>query len=167
MNLTSTIRAVNKGGFAVGDSVQRSNQSEWVSEGYFDRLMCHTLSTKDNLAVNYDNGTLDIMLMNNLSHFEIYIYDQRYFMLSHNPSFPFNYIDEHDSTSFATYRVKVVEHNDLPIKPCNPSPSYNFNVCIKAKLSQDIGCRLPWDRTTSENVPVCYKMEQFRYILLL
>ena len=35
---------------------------------------------------------------------------------------------------------------------CEGKRDYNFTECIKLAVSKDVGCKLPWDTTTSGNL---------------
>ena len=47
---------------------------------------------------------------------------------------------------------------------CNPEPSYSFTGCVRESLSKKIGCKLKWDSWTSEDVPRCQHLDQYRLV---
>jgi hypothetical protein len=64
----------------------------------------------------------------------------------------------HIQSSFKTLILKVVreEKIDREGQQCNPNPNYGFTRCVRQKLSQTTGCRLPWDLTTQGMCPKCF-----------
>ena len=40
--------------------------------------------------------------------------------------------------------------------------TYDFTVCIKEKLSETVGCRLPWDKWSNQDRVACERDEDFR-----
>ena len=52
---------------------------------------------------------------------------------------------------------------NLPRKPCNDDPTYNYRSCIKESLSKMIGCRMPWDKDSDQARSICSTMEQYRW----
>ena len=47
---------------------------------------------------------------------------------------------------------------------CNPEPSYSFTGCVRESLSKMIGCKLKWDSWTSDDVPICQHLDQYRLV---
>ena len=50
---------------------------------------------------------------------------------------------------------------NLDRSPCEEDPSYSFATCTKEKLSEKIGCRLPWDRWSKQDRKVCNSTTEF------
>jgi len=66
-------------------------------------------------------------------------------------------------------RIALYEHEDLnlPERPCNDDPSYSFRSCVNKKIARDIGCRTRWNLFADESLPICSKIIQFRYIIIM
>ena len=62
------------------------------------------------------------------------------------------------------HRITLTKQTKLNLKhrPCDEDPSYSFSTCIKEKLSQRIGCRLPWDRWSNQDRNVCKSESEFQ-----
>ena len=59
--------------------------------------------------------------------------------------------------------LTLTKHKRLNLdrRPCEEDPSYSFTVCIKEKLSEKLGCRLPWDKWSQQKRAVCTTEDQF------
>ena len=44
---------------------------------------------------------------------------------------------------------------NLPDRPCEETATYSFTTCVKESLSQQVGCRLPWDKRSRQEREVC------------
>ena len=44
---------------------------------------------------------------------------------------------------------------NLPDRPCEETATYSFTICVKESLSQQVGCRLPWDKRSRQEREVC------------
>ena len=62
------------------------------------------------------------------------------------------------------YMITLTKHKRLNLdeRPCEEDPSYNFNTCIKEKLSENVGCRLSWDRWSQQEREICTADQQIR-----
>ena len=91
------------------------------------------------------------------------IHDPNYFLINMNPGLPFQVLSILES-KMTMHQLIVVRHEnlDVPSKPCNPDLSYRFTGCIKEVFSREVGCRLPWDRWTGLETPVCHHLHQYR-----
>ena len=65
--------------------------------------------------------------------------------------------------------ITLTKHKKLNLgrRPCEEDPAYNFTVCVKEKLSEKVGCRLPWDKWSRQKRSVCTSEEQFNQFELL
>ena len=53
------------------------------------------------------------------------------------------------------------EKLNLPSKPCDPSPDYDFAVCIERHVASEVGCQIPWNMRTVEGMPECDNSAEF------
>ena len=62
------------------------------------------------------------------------------------------------------YQITQTKHKRLNLdgRPCEEDPRYNFNMCVKEKLSEKVGCRLSWDKWSRQERDVCSTDQQFR-----
>ena len=60
--------------------------------------------------------------------------------------------------------ITLTRHKKLNLerRPCEEDPTYNFTGCTKEKLSDKVGCRLPWDKWSQQDRAVCKKEQQFK-----
>ena len=58
--------------------------------------------------------------------------------------------------------ITLTKHRKLNLdrRHCEEDPAYNFTVCIKEKLSEKVGCRLPWDKRSQQGRAVCKSEQQ-------
>ena len=97
----------------------------------------------------------------------ILVHDQNYFLLNNNPfSLPAKMLLVNGNSlneSGYYHDITLTRHKRLNLdrRPCEEDPSYNFTVCVKENLSEKVGCRLPWDKLSRQDRPVCSTPEQF------
>ena len=55
------------------------------------------------------------------------------------------------------HAIQVFKHEKLnqPSNPCDPSPDYDFAECVERHVVKEVGCQLPWNRETVEDMPLC------------
>ena len=61
--------------------------------------------------------------------------------------------------------IKLVKHKRLNTdrQPCEEDESYRMLDCVKESFAEQVGCRLPWDRTSKQDRDICTKREQFQH----
>ena len=59
---------------------------------------------------------------------------------------------------YCMFMMKLIRHERInrPTSACDPDPGYNFNRCVKERLSEEAGCKLPWDKLTKGLSLSCY-----------
>ena len=66
----------------------------------------------------------------------------KFFVFTDNPgALPLEFISFKTRTSFSHYyRLDLTEMNELnvPYDPCNPEPNYNFQMCLKKSVSEQV-----------------------------
>ena len=102
-----------------------------------------------------------------------WVHDENFFLSNINPfstSSKLWWIKGNELNDTGYYRdLTLTKHKRLNLdrRPCEEDPFYSFTVCIKEKLSKKIGCRLPWDKWSPQERPVCTSEEQFNLFELL
>lgn len=116
---------------------------------------------------------------NSLAETMIVLHDETYFISNSNPaSLPRltiqGSVDEPFERRVYIEAVEVVKLN-LASNPCEPLPSYNFNQCVhkyvlKVKFdfvysfvqifSQEVGCKVEWDKTDSPEYSTCDTVDE-------
>ena len=56
--------------------------------------------------------------------------------------------------NYLTTYLKVVKHEKLSRTGslCEEKLDYNFTDCVKRSVSNEAGCKLPWDKTTTGSI---------------
>ena len=96
-----------------------------------------------------------------------WVHDEDFFLTNINPfSTPSKiwWVKGADLVSSGYYRdLTLTKHKRLNLKqrPCEEDPSYSFTICIKEKLSEKFGCRLPWDKWSLQERSICATGAQF------
>jgi hypothetical protein len=110
-----------------------------------------------------------LIKLDNETNYKVFIHDPDSFFLSMNPWNPFNIRNllSLETKKILLYNMIVVEHHklDRASKPCNQDPT--FTSCIKEYFSKAVGCRLPWDRWSSQGRRLCRTTQEFRSWRLL
>ena len=60
--------------------------------------------------------------------------------------------------------IELVEHKKLNLdrQPCEEAEDYRILDCVKESLAVQVGCRLPWDKKTRQDLEVCTERKQFQ-----
>ena len=62
------------------------------------------------------------------------------------------------------HNVQVIRHEllDRPHSPCDPSPDYDFGLCVERSMMRTAGCQPPWARfpMLGEEMPLCHNWSQ-------
>ena len=159
LNLSDGIRYALKG--FTGLEGDFTDSKFWSPDfSYSANGICYQLEANTTLGTKKLPDSLVVYLKSRKSL--IFIHDPNYFLQSTNPDFPLNMMLSGETMRM--FSLKLVRHNNLNLasKPCNPSPLYSFTRCIKTSLSQEVGCRLHWDRWTQQHLPTCQQLEQYR-----
>ena len=61
------------------------------------------------------------------------------------------------------HMITLTKHKKLNLarQPCEEDPTYSFAACIKEKLSEIVGCRLPWDKWSKQDHTICTNEQEF------
>ena len=64
------------------------------------------------------------------------------------------------------HEITLTKHKKLNLgrQPCEEDPRYSFAACAKEKLSEKLGCRLPWDRWSRQDRFICTTEQEFEEI---
>ena len=145
-----------------------NNSSVWsedVTSTYMGRQF--TLKTFMTLSPTDGGGKLTFKLDNSFDYI-IWLHDENFFIPNLNPSGPPNKrwkVNRKNSSNPGLYhRITLTKQKKLNLdrQPCEEDPSYSFSKCTKEKLSQKIGCRLPWDKWSKQDREVCKRKSEFQ-----
>ena len=125
----------------------------------------HNLKLPITLASSTD-GFLGFHLDDRFDY-HIWLHDENFFLPNHNP---FGLPSAHwplkraKNSAGLYHRVTLTKQKKLNLdrRPCEEDPTYSFTTCIKEKLSQKIGCRLPWDRWSQQDRKICKSESEFK-----
>lgn len=101
---------------------------EDVTQSSFGRF--YTLELGKRLGSSIDEDQLWIHLLHNATYY-IEVHDGNFYLGFMNPNLPLEYalVTTGGEPSFYWFfKTTEVEHLNLPSRPCNPSPGYNFQV---------------------------------------
>ena len=119
-----------------------------------------------NQQINPDDASSQLFIsFGSLNNYLIYIHDRDYFLINGNP-FGLPSIKKKlypNQTSNFYYRLALIERHelDVPDDPCDTTPGYDFQACVKDTLAERVGCRTKWDLKSSRSRPLCRFMKQF------
>ena len=130
-----------------------------------------TLRPPMTLPPTYD-GRLSFHLVTSFNYV-IWLHDENFFLPNTNPfglpSQPWKVTrkskpKETKPEPGLYHRITLTKQKKLNLdrRPCEEDPSYSFMTCTKEKLSQKIGCRLPWDRWSQQDRKVCEFENEFK-----
>ena len=98
--------------------------------------------------------------------YRIFVHDPAYFVLNTNPnglpSLVFKISPNESKSHYYPITLTEMEEVDHPEDPCEIDPNYNFQACVKETFSKQVGCRLPWDPWTHEDLPLCGSLDEYR-----
>ena len=124
-----------------------------------------TLKLSNTLPTTFD-GYLMFQLDNSFDYF-IWVHDENFFVPNQNPLGPpskrWQVIPSGRNFDGLYHLITLTKHRKLNLdrQPCEEDPRYSFARCTKEKLSQKIGCRLPWDRWSQQDQKVCEAKKEF------
>ena len=102
----------------------------------------YTLNLPSYIGPSDSTDQLYLFLSNTTLFTTIFIHDPKFFVFTDNPgALPLEFISFKTRTSFSHYyRLDLTEMNELnvPYDPCNPDPNYNFQMCLKKSVSEQV-----------------------------
>ena len=113
-----------------------------------------------------------ILLLNNKYIYDIFVHEKNFFILNDNrcalPSNYFRLIPDASNHSKFFYKISATLHIELniPEHPCVEDKQYNFGVCVKENLAQQVGCRPSWDVWSNQTIRNCTDIEEHRWVFL-
>ena len=100
--------------------------------------------------------------------YSIWLHDENFFIVNENPfGLPSKLwiIAGQELTGAGGFfhEVSLTKHKRLNLnrRPCEEDPRYSFATCTKEKLSEKVGCRLPWDRWSKQDRVICTSEQEF------
>ena len=111
----------------------------------------------DTLISHSEWLTIELQLNSNLSY-EIYFMDKKLQHVFGSPDIiPRPVITLKPNAGEVNIYLKAIRHEKLnqPHKPCDPSPYYDFTICLEKSIITRAGCQPPWRRFIMEGEPLC------------
>ena len=116
---------------------------------------CHTIQYDQKMGVDVEKDSLIIGLKPNLSYV-FFLHQPGFFLFTLNSyTLPaFNLVLDQNNigdTTMTVLMIEVVKHEKLsrPGSLCEEKLTYNFTDCVKSSVSNEVGCKLPWDKKTT------------------
>ena len=155
-------------GFSAENStslVDESSVSFWSEDLTAPFLGRHfTLKPPITLAITSDDFL--VFQLNNSFDYLIWLHDEDFFIPNQNPLGPsskrWQVKTLNDGGLYHLITLTRQKKLNLDRQPCEEDPSYRFARCAKEKLSEKIGCRLPWDRWSQQDRKVCETKQEFQ-----
>ena len=98
--------------------------------------------------------------------FSIFVHDINFFVVNVNPlGPPMSFWQLKGQSTPSHYQeITLTKHKKLNLghRPCEELKDYSFTICVKESLSQQVGCRMPWDRWSQEEREVCTAESQIK-----
>ena len=110
----------------------------------------------------------DVMALWAYKQFRLYIFvhDIDFSFVSTNPLGTTTAFWEFDGNSMTNHyqELIMVKHKKLNLdhRPCEEAEDYSFTTCVKEKIAETVGCRVPWDRLSRQDRAICTEREEFR-----
>ena len=137
-------------------TTEQLNNTLWTSSMTKTAMgMCHTMVyEKDINSVS----EIRISLKKGLKR-TFLLHDPKFFTYINNNVFiPFLKLDASIMRRFKISATNIKKMNRPKIFDCNTDPSYNFRECVRQKKSNREGCVSPFDRKTTDTLPLCSNM---------
>ena len=98
--------------------------------------------------------------------FSVFVHDINFFVANVNPLGPpmsfWQFKGQSMTSHYQEITLTKYKKLNLDNRPCEEMKDYSFTVCVKEKLSQQVGCRLPWDRWSQQGREVCTGESQIK-----
>ena len=106
-----------------------------------------------------------LSLYKNFTYF-IFVHDIDFYIISTNRLGATKAFWEFNENTMQSHyqEIALVKHKRLNLdhQPCEEDENYRMIECVKESFAKQVGCRLPWDKTTKHDRRVCSKREQFK-----
>ena len=111
---------------------------------------CYTLDYDVPVGINQKKDILAIRLNSSHEYFVV-VHETSLFALTTNRLAATTYFWLSQSTknkriTQVTLEAVKWKRMNLPERPCNPSPDYNFTECVIESKAKAVGCTLPWNK---------------------
>ena len=115
---------------------------------------CYTIQYDRPLEIEMEKDSL-IVELNENRKFSIFLHQPGFFLPTKNSfTMPTTHLilnQNEIGDNYLTLMLNVVKHEKLarPGSLCEENLDYNFTDCVKRSVSNEAGCKLPWDKTTT------------------
>ena len=142
----------------------------------FGGIIKHLEITNETVVTHNPYSTIEIGFNKNISY-EIYFVDRKLQFAFGTPDiFPRPVLTLKQNADETFLYLKAIRHEklNLPSKPCEESPDYDFSICVEKSIITRAGCQPPWRRFDMESQPICdnltvlnrYRIENSKIIYL-
>ena len=125
---------------------------------------CFTLNYTAHLSTDMETDSIVFNFANSSSstmRYLVFIHQLDFFIVNWNPlAMPrikkvLDVADIRQNYKYIYLKVNREEKMNRPEAPCTQDKNYYFNSCIKKSVSNIVGCKLPWDKTTRGKLFSC------------
>ena len=147
--------------------LSESSSSFWTEDITIPYLGRHFTLKPSQIITRSPSDALAFYLDASFSY-SVFIHDENFFLVNYNPmALPRRvWIIKGETLKGGGYfyKITLTKHKRLNLegRPCEEDPMYNFNSCVKEKLSANVGCRLSWDKWSDQAREICTTDQQFR-----
>ena len=147
--------------------LNESSSSLWTEDITIPFMGRHFTLKPSQVVTRDPSDTLAFFLDAGFSY-SVFIHDENFFLINYNPMALPSRVwivkgETHEGGAYY-YKITLTKHKRLNLegRPCEEDPRYNFNTCVKKKLSAKVGCRLSWDKWSRQEREICTTDQQFR-----
>ena len=167
--LDDFMRAARLGFYSAEHSfLSESSSSLWTEDVTVPFMGRHFTLMPSRMVTRNSSDTLAFFLDAGFSY-SVFIHDEDFFLINYNPmALPSRVWIVKGKTHAGGayfYKITLTKHKRLNLddqRACEEDPRYNFNTCVKEKLSGKVGCRLSWDKWSQQDREICSTDQQFR-----
>ena len=111
---------------------------------------CYTLDYNVSVGIDLESDILVIKL-NQIHRYLVVFHETSLFAITSNrlaatTYFRLSQTTKNESITQLTLEAVKWKRMNLPERPCNPSPDYNFTECVIESKAKQVGCTLPWNK---------------------
>ena len=166
--LADFLRAARLGFYSEKRSfLNETSFSSWTMDITVPYMGRH-FTLKPSQKITRNSSDTPAFFLNANFSYSVFVHDENFFLVNYNPMalpsrvWVIKGAKEKGGSIF--YKITLTKHKRLNLdeRPCEEDPRYNFNTCVKEKLSAKVGCMLPWDKWSRQEREICAKDQQFR-----
>jgi len=153
-------------GFAERRSFLRRGISVEGLAPLVSRAKYFTINMDDRITPDWQKDQIFFEFLHN-NDFELYVHDPKFFAINWIhltiPALHESILVNKTANRWYPIVMTEVEELNLPQDPCNGGEEYNFQNCVSESITQLLGCKPKWERSTGEtSILKCNNASQFR-----